>query len=189
MYCHSVFIRHAKLIACTGVKTTLISRINYIACIVYPTSEHGPLTRYVKLRVAHAPRMPGTFSPPPRVSVTHVPWCMSGSLTSSFPWSRWRGKHSRHSRRMRNPQFCVSGKRPMAPSSKRGACRAYSSRMSYLTSVSLCSVPHWPYNTAVLFASVWSQEAIKPDHVTSLLSSSTMVLEPMKAMTKKNSSG
>ena len=26
---------------------------------------HGPLTRYVKLRVAHAPGMPGTFSPPP----------------------------------------------------------------------------------------------------------------------------
>ena len=43
---------------------------------------HGPLARYVKLRVAHAPGMPGTFSPPPRVSdpgmyhgtcVTHVP--------------------------------------------------------------------------------------------------------------------
>ena len=39
--------------------------------------------------------MPGTFSPPPRVSdpdmhhgtcVTHVPWCMSGSLTSVFLW-------------------------------------------------------------------------------------------------------
>ena len=27
--------------------------------------EHGPLARYVKLRVAHAPGMPGTFSPPP----------------------------------------------------------------------------------------------------------------------------
>ena len=26
---------------------------------------HGPLTRYVKLRVAHAPGMPGTFSSPP----------------------------------------------------------------------------------------------------------------------------
>ena len=26
---------------------------------------------------------------------------------------RWRGKRSRHSRRMRNPQFYVSGKRPM----------------------------------------------------------------------------
>ena len=24
---------------------------------------HGPLTRYVKLRIAHAPGMPGTFSP------------------------------------------------------------------------------------------------------------------------------
>ena len=45
--------------------------------------------------------MPGTFSPPPRVGdpdmhhgtcVTHVPWCMPGSITSSFLWSRWRGK-------------------------------------------------------------------------------------------------
>ena len=45
--------------------------------------------------VAHAPGMPGTFSPPPTsketvvsdpgmhpgTCVTHVPWCMSGSLT------------------------------------------------------------------------------------------------------------
>ena len=46
--------------------------------------------------------------------MTHVPWCMPGSLTSSFLWSRWRGKRSRHSRRMRNPQFYVSGKRPIA---------------------------------------------------------------------------
>ena len=29
---------------------------------------------------------------------------------------RWRGKRSRHSRRMRNPQFCGSGKRPMIKS-------------------------------------------------------------------------
>ena len=34
--------------------------------------------------------------------VTHVPRCMSGLLT----------KRSRHSRHMRNPQFCISGKRP-----------------------------------------------------------------------------
>ena len=66
--------------------------------------------------------MPGTFFPPPRVSdpdmhlgtcVTHVPWCMPGSLTSGFLWSRRRGKRSRHSRRMRNSQLCLSGKRPM----------------------------------------------------------------------------
>ena len=83
---------------------------------------YGPLTRYVKLPVAHAPGMPGTFSPPPWVSdpsmhhdtcVTHVPWCMPGSLTGGFLWSRWRGKRSRHSRRMRNPRFHVSGKRPI----------------------------------------------------------------------------
>ena len=29
---------------------------------------HGPLARYVKLRVTHAPGMPGTFSPPWRIS-------------------------------------------------------------------------------------------------------------------------
>ena len=28
---------------------------------------------------------------------------------------RWWEKRSRHSRRMRNPQFCVPGKRPMGP--------------------------------------------------------------------------
>ena len=67
--------------------------------------------------------MPGLFSLPPWVSdpdmhhgtcKTHGPWCMLGALTSSFFWSQWWGKHSRHSRRMRNPQFYVSGKRSMA---------------------------------------------------------------------------
>ena len=38
---------------------------------------------------------------------------MPGSLTSGFLWSQWRGKRSRHSRRMGNPQFCLSGKKPM----------------------------------------------------------------------------
>ena len=67
--------------------------------------------------------MPGTFSPPRLKSdpdmhhgtcVTHVPWCMPGSLPSGFLWSRWRRKRSRHSRRMCNPQFYVSGKTPIA---------------------------------------------------------------------------
>ena len=85
--------------------------------------SHGPRARYVILRVAHASGMPGTFSPPPRGSdpnmhhgtcVTHVPRCMPGSLTSGFLSSRWRGKRPRHSLRMRNPQFCVSSKRPIS---------------------------------------------------------------------------
>ena len=87
---------------------------------------HWSLARHVKLWIAHAPGMPGTFSPPPRVSdpdmhhgtcMTHAPWCMPGSLTSGFLWSWWRRKRSRHSRRMRNPWFYVSGKRPMTPKS------------------------------------------------------------------------
>ena len=64
---------------------------------LHPTAGiHGPLTRYVKLRVVHAPGMPETFSPPPTYPpplvsdpgmhhgtfVTHMPWCMPGSLTS-----------------------------------------------------------------------------------------------------------
>ena len=78
-------------------------------------TTHGPLARYAKLWVAHAPDNAGNVSPPLRVSdldmhqgtcVTHVPWCMPGSLTSGFLWSRWRGKHSR---RMRNTQLYVSG--------------------------------------------------------------------------------
>ena len=45
----------------------------------------------------------GTFLPPPRVSdsdmhhgrcVTHVPWCMSGSLTSGFLWIPYRWKRT-----------------------------------------------------------------------------------------------
>ena len=83
---------------------------------------NGPLAIYVKLQLlqfSHASVMPGTFSPAPRVSdpdmhhgtcVTHVPWYIPWSLTSSFHSSRWQKKRSRHSRRMTNPQFYVSGK-------------------------------------------------------------------------------
>ena len=54
-----------------------------------------------KIAAAHVPGMAGSFFPSPRVSdadmhhgtcVTHVPWCMPGSLTSGFLWRRWRGK-------------------------------------------------------------------------------------------------
>ena len=89
--------------------------------IILAWRRHGLLARYLKLWVVYAPGMPGTFSPPPWVSnpdmhhgtcVTHVPWCMPGSLTSGFPWIRWQGKRSWHSRRMRKPPlFNVRGPR------------------------------------------------------------------------------
>ena len=87
--------------------------------ICYFWKRHGPLTRYVKLRLAHAPRMPRTLSPPPRLSdpdmhhctcVMYVLWCIPGSLTSGFLWSRWL---TWYSRQMCNPQCYVSGKRPI----------------------------------------------------------------------------
>ena len=87
--------------------------------------SNGPLLRYVNLRVVLAPRMPGTFFPPPRVSnpgkhhgtgVAHVPGFMPGSLTNGSLWRWWRRKRSRHSRCMRNPQFYVFCKRPIETS-------------------------------------------------------------------------
>ena len=68
----------------------------------YSHLVHGSLTRYEKLGVAHAPGMPGTFSPSPRVSdpgmhhgmcVTHVPRCMPGSPTGGFLWNGENGEN------------------------------------------------------------------------------------------------
>ena len=76
---------------------------------------HGFLT-YTKLRIVHAPVMPGTFSTSPRVSVPDI-WRMCrdacGIANCRFPLKSVAGKRSRYSRRMRKPQFCVSGKRHM----------------------------------------------------------------------------
>ena len=83
---------------------------------------HGPLTRYVKVRIAHAPGMQGTFSPPSTLKesaskqsrqasrhVRHARAVMYVGIANP----QWRGKRSRHSQRMRRPQLYVSGKRPI----------------------------------------------------------------------------
>ena len=48
-------------------------------CSLYPSKLlHGALTRYVKLQVAHAPGMPGTFSAPPtsrKIACSSFPAC------------------------------------------------------------------------------------------------------------------
>ena len=83
----------------------------------------GLLPYMVKLRVAHAPGMPGTFSPQPtskeiasyrsRHASRHVRDARA-VMHVGINNQRWWGKRSRHSRRMRNPQFCVSGKRQIS---------------------------------------------------------------------------
>ena len=78
--------------------------------------DNGPLTRYAKLRVAHAPGMPATV---PRHRELPIPTCITVCAwrtcrdACAFLWNRWWRKRSRHSRQMRHPQFCISGKRPM----------------------------------------------------------------------------
>ena len=74
---------------------------------------HGPLTRYVKLRIAHAPGMSGTFSPPPTSKETascdsgmHYGTCVTRVVMHvGIATPRWRGKCSRYSMRMHNPQI------------------------------------------------------------------------------------
>ena len=87
-------------------------------------SCHGPLTRYLKLWAAHAPRMSGTFSPPPssKETASYRPRHASRHVRPAravmhvrIANPRWRGKRSRPYQRMRNPQFYISGKRPIVP--------------------------------------------------------------------------
>ena len=86
---------------------------------------HGPLTRYAKLQVAHAPGMPGTFSPAADFEGNRylaIPACITARA-----WRTCRdacrdrlpavtGKTFPAFPAHAHPQFCVSGKRPMAAS-------------------------------------------------------------------------
>ena len=84
--------------------------------------HHGPLSRSVKLRVAHAPRIPGTFPPPPTSKETasyrsrhesrHVHHARA-VMHVGIDYPRWRGKRPWYSRCMHNPQVYVCGKRPI----------------------------------------------------------------------------
>ena len=84
-------------------------------CFIRRTvSHHGPLSRYVKLRVPHAPGMQGTFLPAPTPRVTDSYWSFHASrhvpdaravMHVGITNPRWQGKRSRHSRSMRNPRF------------------------------------------------------------------------------------
>ena len=113
MYCHlldnTCQITHAFYLSPSNspaqdiiwiLSVCLLDYLQWLCTLTLSTFRNWPLARYVKLRVVHAPTMPGTFSPPRRVSdpgmdhgtrVTHVPCYMPRSLTSGYLWSRWRG--------------------------------------------------------------------------------------------------
>ena len=98
---------------------TLTGSDNWFA---WSTPSHGPLARYVKLRVRMRRECRERF---PRHRRWAIPTCITArasrtcrdacrdrQLSVSFEIGGG-GKRSRHSRRMRNLQFYVSGKRPI----------------------------------------------------------------------------
>ena len=107
---------NSKLVVSLVFRDKIVFLLYTIVCI------YGPLTRYVNLWVAHAHGIPGTFFLSP-TSKEAISWrsrhasrhvrdarvVMHVGITNP----RWRGKRSRHSRRMCNPQFYVSDKRLM----------------------------------------------------------------------------
>ena len=106
----------------------------YIAkldCFCYNMLCNGPLARYVKIRVAHAPGMPGTFSPAANFRGNYyiaIPACITARAWRTCrdacrdPLPAVTGKTFPAFPAHAQPQFCVSGKRPMHCSSYRGCC-------------------------------------------------------------------
>ena len=113
----------------TQNKYTLIPKANFrILKLAMHEDFHWPsfepplnrsLTRYLNVRVAHVPGREGRerfprHRPQRKLQVSDPGMHHTRALVHvgiANPW--WRGKRYRHSRRMRNPQFYVSGKRPI----------------------------------------------------------------------------
>ena len=83
---------------------------------------HGPLTRYAKLRVAHAPGMPGTFSPDAEFKGKRglaIPACITARASRTCRDAcrdclpAVAGKTFPAFPAHAHPQFYVFGKRPM----------------------------------------------------------------------------
>ena len=64
--------------------------------------------------------------------------CVTHVMHAGIANPRWRGKRSRHSRRMRNPPFCVSGKRPMESCKRFGTYSVLYMHKTYETISSHC---------------------------------------------------
>ena len=124
-----------------------------------------------------------SFPPPPRVGdpdmhhgtcLAHVPWCMPWSLSGGFLWSWWRGKRSRYSRRMRNPQLYVYGKRPIVW--ENGEESNVPSNLNYYENV-VSKMGPWQVLTV---ASIWLWPIIVPAVYVAMLISYVLVFHISK---------
>ena len=121
---------------CACCRSRLLTKMAFTSLRIIPAPKqkkwsvslgldrYGLLVRYVKLRVAHAPGMPGTCSLPPLVSdpdmrhgmcVTQVPRgaCWDRKLAISFEVGGRENIPGFPGFFIRNPHFYVSGKRPI----------------------------------------------------------------------------
>ena len=112
---------------------------------------HWPLTRYVKLRMRREHFLRHQLQRKPRVS---DPGMHHGMMHAGIANPRWRGKRSRHSRRMHNPQFYVSGKRPMSRRLHCPACRTTLVATRFRVAV-ICPIIQVPHCIRVFFYFVW----------------------------------
>ena len=134
-------------------KTTKCTQCTPLTLRLFTGNE--PLTRYTTLRVAHASGMPGTFfSPPTSKEIARA--VMDVGIANTW----WRGKLSRHSQCIRNPQFYVFGQRPIGGlESEKGILFYYWSSMpnqDYLIPIKNISIAcdallHFPYLKHTVF--------------------------------------
>ena len=114
---------HYDNVICASCGVNVMAKSRQHNCVFTDgRGKQSAPTRYSKLRVVHAPGNAENVSPPPTSKETAFKRTRHASrhvrharavMHVGIANPRWRGKRSRHSRRMRSPQFDVSGKRPM----------------------------------------------------------------------------
>ena len=118
------------------------------SCCWSTPRRYGPLTRYVKLQVAHAPGMPGTFSPAADFKGNR--WLAIPACITARAWRTCRdacrdrlpavtGKTFPAFPAHAHPQICVSGKRPIV---LRNKCNRLSIDERH---INICEIRSMPY--------------------------------------------
>ena len=125
-----IFIRKMPNVVFVTLASLVVTKfVNMLTLPICVTSRkrHGPRTTMYeihKIAGCACTGNAGNVSPATDVKDPgmHHGTCVTPSRGIANP--PWRGKHSRHSRRKRNPQFYVSGKRPMGNRTDRRAHQA-----------------------------------------------------------------
>ena len=151
---------------CFSMKAVLPLTKTFVTVTNPLNGPHGPLARFVILRVVHAPRIPGRF---PHHCGLAIPTCITarammhaGIVNWRYPLMSVAGKTFPALRRMRNPQFYVPGKRFMMQDTT--TCVIDRTRYSYSVMVAMSFISiyialftptHKPYEYDPHYKSLW----------------------------------